>query len=360
LKGKAAASRRTPKAPASEGGRYKELGMAKIIVMGVGPGATSHLTKEVETELLRADKIFFRTGAHPVYEWLREQGKHLVCFDKLYDPVWTNPGDIYEFMVAALFKEAELRGEAVYAVPGSPDVLEETTNLIRVRGANEGVEVRVLPGVSFLDQVLGEIKHNFFVGLQVVLPLTHLQHGLFNSRMALMVCQIEARSNPLDRPRVDLTMESFLKAYPPEHVVTLLWTDGLPDYKTQKEHAAEEFGAGIWRGEILRESVRATGVVKISCLSVQVVGGAEPCFQLGVNIGRRRDFDTVRDAIFFGEATGVDEALGESAFVGGEAEAKIDSGVGGGLNLGENVFAIQRDRRFARAGFDVGAERLAE
>ena len=92
--------------------------MAKIIVMGVGPGATSHLTKEVETELLRADKIFFRTGAHPVYEWLREQGKHLVCFDKLYDPVWTNPGDIYEFMVVALFKEAELRGEAVYAVPG--------------------------------------------------------------------------------------------------------------------------------------------------------------------------------------------------------------------------------------------------
>ena len=48
-----------------------------------------------------------------------------------------------------------------------------------------------------------------------------------------MVCQIEARSNPLDKPRVDLTMEFLLKAYPPEHVVTLLWTEGLPEYKTQ-------------------------------------------------------------------------------------------------------------------------------
>ena len=207
-------------------------------MVGVGPGATSYLTKEVEAELLRADKVFFRTGAHPVYEWLRGQGKHLVCFDKLYDTVWTNPGDIYEFMVSALFKEAELRKEAVYAVPGSPDVLEETTNLIRLRGAKEGVEVKVLPGVSFLDQVLGEIKHNFSVGLQVVLPLTHLQHGLFNTRMALMVCQIEARSNPLDRPRVDLTLQFLLNAYPPEHVVTLLWTDGLPDYKTQSKSMA--------------------------------------------------------------------------------------------------------------------------
>ena len=48
-----------------------------------------------------------------------------------------------------------------------PDVLEDTTNLIRVRGAKEGVEVKVLPGVSFLDQVLAEIKFDFSFGLQV-------------------------------------------------------------------------------------------------------------------------------------------------------------------------------------------------
>ena len=73
-----------------------------------------------------------------------------------------------------------------------PDVLEGATNLIRKRG-----------------------------------------DGLFNERLALMVCQIEARSNPLDKPRVDLTVEFLLKLHPPEHVVTLLWTDGLPEYKTQ-------------------------------------------------------------------------------------------------------------------------------
>jgi tetrapyrrole methylase family protein / MazG family protein len=71
---------------------------------------------------------------------------------------------IYEFIVAALFKEGALCGEAVYAIPESPDVLEETANLIRVRGVKDGVEVKVLPGVSFLDQVLAEIKFDFSMG----------------------------------------------------------------------------------------------------------------------------------------------------------------------------------------------------
>jgi len=70
--------------------------------------------------------------------------------------------------------------------------------------------------------------------------LTHLKHGLFNERLALMVCQLEARSNPLDKPRVDLTKEFLLKAYSPEHAVTLLWTEGWPEYKTQARRMALE------------------------------------------------------------------------------------------------------------------------
>ncbi|MGB2632859.1 MAG: SAM-dependent methyltransferase [Candidatus Acidiferrum sp.] len=113
--------------------------MATITVVGTGPGPTAYLTKEAEAELLSANKVFFRTKAHPVYDWLNGLGKHLHSFDVLYTMRWANPEDIYEFMVAALFKEAELTGAAVYAVPGSADVLEDTTNLIRIKGRKEGV-----------------------------------------------------------------------------------------------------------------------------------------------------------------------------------------------------------------------------
>lgn len=57
-----------------------------------------------------------------------------------------------------LFKEAALRAEPVYAVPGSPEVLEDTTKSDSRAGTKKAVEVKVLPGVSFLDQVLAEIK----------------------------------------------------------------------------------------------------------------------------------------------------------------------------------------------------------
>jgi uncharacterized protein YabN with tetrapyrrole methylase and pyrophosphatase domain len=98
--------------------------MARITVVGVRPGPTSCLTKQVESEPLRAEKVFFRTGAHPAYEWLFVARQ---CTPFL----------------------------------GAPNVLEATTNLIRVRGAKEGVEVKVLPGVSFLDQVPAEINFDF-------------------------------------------------------------------------------------------------------------------------------------------------------------------------------------------------------
>jgi hypothetical protein len=111
------------------------------------------------------------------------------------------------------------------------------TNLIRRRGATEGVEAKVLPGVSFLYQVLAEIALAFHWDCRCA-RLTHLQDGLFNERLALMLCHIEVRSNPQDKPRVDLTVEFLLEAYRPERVVTLLWTNGLPEYKTQAKSMA--------------------------------------------------------------------------------------------------------------------------
>lgn len=223
--------------------------MAAITIIGIGPGPVRYLTKEAEQELLGAEKIFFRTGAHPVHEWLQNLGKQIVCFDQLYAFAWTRSGQIYEFMVSALFKEAELKGKAIYAVPGSPGLLEETTRLLRRRGAEETVEIRFIHGLSFLEPALAEANLDFSMGLQMALPLAHVQHGRYRKDIPLMVCQIEAKSLPLDAPRVDLTMKWLLEHYPADHRVTLIWTDGLPSYETQSKiialkDLAREYGDG--------------------------------------------------------------------------------------------------------------------
>ena len=93
---------------------------------------------------------------------------------------------------------------------------------------------------------------------------------------------------------------------------------------------------------------------------VEVIGSAKPFFEVGIDLVGSGEFDAMGDAIFFGEAAGVDEALGEFAFVGGETETEVDARVGGGFDLREDVIAVERNHGFAGTSFDIGREGFAE
>jgi tetrapyrrole methylase family protein / MazG family protein len=245
-------------------GTQSKGSLTVIIVIGLGPGPISLLTKEAEKELLHADKIFFRTCAHPVYDWLRGLEKQLICFDDLYAAKWTEAAELYQFMTDALLKEVRLRGKAVFALPGSPVFLESTTRFLQQRSAAEKIEFRVVHGLSFLELALAEADFDV-AGLQILLPLAHLQGGRYRADSPLMVCQIEARSQPLDKPRVDLTMKWLLRKYPPDHAVTLIWTDGPPEYTTQSrtiplKNLAGEYAEGKYYASVYVPPLgRATG-----------------------------------------------------------------------------------------------------
>ena len=209
--------------------------MASITVVGLGPGPLALMTKEAEQHLLAADKVFFRTSAYPAYDWLEGLGKQLVSFDGLYSLAWSRSDEMYDFMVAALLKEASIRPSVTYALPGSPSVLEDTTRKLRRRTRDAGIDFRIVEGLSFFELALAAVDFDFSQGLQVVLPRTHLEPGLFDPRLAMLVGQVDARFHPADPPRIDLTVDWLLAAYPPDHPVTLIWTSGLPDYETRHE-----------------------------------------------------------------------------------------------------------------------------
>ena len=166
----------------------------------------------------------FRTGLYPAFHWLRELGKQVICFDVLYTLPWSDPREKYKFMAEVLLKEAAIRGHAIYAVPGSPFVFEHTVRLLRQQSATARVEIRMIHGMSFLEPALSVISPPDDPGLQIVLDY-HLQSGRFSTHLPLLVCQIEP-SNGYS------VMEWLLRAYPPTHAVTLIWTEGLPAYQT--------------------------------------------------------------------------------------------------------------------------------
>jgi tetrapyrrole methylase family protein/MazG family protein len=123
---------------------------ARIVVVGLGPGGLDHVTVETGAAITRIPVRFLRTGRHPSASLVGDA----TTFDQLYETSDTFD-DVYLRIADALITSARAQGEILYAVPGSPLVLERTVRYLRERcgaaGADGDVELEILPALSFLD-----------------------------------------------------------------------------------------------------------------------------------------------------------------------------------------------------------------
>lgn len=119
--------------------------MAKIVIVGLGPGDDSLVTVATLAVIDRVTVRFLRTAQHP--------SAHLVpnatTFDHVYDGA-PSFDDVYATIATELITAAQQHGEVLYAVPGSPLVLERTVAHLR---AQDDVEIELHAAVSFLDDV---------------------------------------------------------------------------------------------------------------------------------------------------------------------------------------------------------------
>ncbi len=115
----------------------------RVTIVGLGPGGAGLVTEETTAAIDRIRPRFVRTTRHPT--------AHLVPdatdFDAVYERADTFE-TVYAEIADAVARAAGEYGEVLYAVPGSPLVLERTVRLLRLR---DDVVVDVLPAVSFLD-----------------------------------------------------------------------------------------------------------------------------------------------------------------------------------------------------------------
>jgi tetrapyrrole methylase family protein/MazG family protein len=115
----------------------------RVVVVGLGPGGTDHVTRETLATVERIPHRYLRTAVHP--------SAHLVpdaeSFDDLYEAA-DRFEDVYAEIVERLITAATEHGEVLYAVPGSPLVLERSVRTLR---DDDRVEVVLVPAMSFLD-----------------------------------------------------------------------------------------------------------------------------------------------------------------------------------------------------------------
>jgi tetrapyrrole methylase family protein/MazG family protein len=120
----------------------------RIVVVGLGPAGPDLVTAGTRAAIESIGVRFVRTTRHPAVPVVGEA----TALDHLYDDADTFD-EVYHRIATMLLAAAAEHGEVLYAVPGSPRVLERSVDHI-VRAAAEplsGVEVEVLPALSFLD-----------------------------------------------------------------------------------------------------------------------------------------------------------------------------------------------------------------
>lgn len=117
----------------------------RVTVVGLGPGGSGHVTGEVLDAIAAHEHRYLRTARHPSADLVADAAS----FDGVYEAADTF-ADVYAEITERLVAAAVEHGQILYAVPGSPLVLERTVRQLR---ADERVECHVLPALSFLDVV---------------------------------------------------------------------------------------------------------------------------------------------------------------------------------------------------------------
>lgn len=114
----------------------------KVTVCGLGPGGVGDVTAATQ-ELLDQSHVFLRTTQHPTADLAPDA----TSFDRLYDQ-GASLDEVYRKIADKLVAEASRVGAVVYAVPGSPLVLERSVRHLR---SDPRIDVDLMPALSFLD-----------------------------------------------------------------------------------------------------------------------------------------------------------------------------------------------------------------
>jgi tetrapyrrole methylase family protein/MazG family protein len=187
-----------------------------ITIVGLGPGEGKLLTREATEILEGAGEVYLRTLRHPAVSSLSSE-LTLHSFDDVYESE-QDFAAVYDTIALQIVELGKRPQAVVYAVPGHPLVGEETVHRILTLAEDQGLDVTVIPGLSFIDAALVPLGLDPLAGLQVVdaaLLATRL-HPSLDPDLPALIGQLYSRRVAAE---VKLTL---LNLYPAEHEVTLL------------------------------------------------------------------------------------------------------------------------------------------
>jgi tetrapyrrole methylase family protein/MazG family protein len=191
-----------------------------IVILGLGPGEDRHLTREAWEWLSQIDRLYLRTRHHPLVTSL-PKSLEIVSFDYLYETRDTFEA-VYEAIVEEVLQMGRQPQGVTYAVPGHPFVAEATAPEIVRRAAQQGIAVRIIEGMSFLEPVFSALQMDPFPRLALLdaLEIGRLHTPGYAPDMPALITQIY---NQMTASAVKLALNAV---YPDEFRVRLVHAAG--------------------------------------------------------------------------------------------------------------------------------------
>lgn len=202
-----------------------------VHVVGLGPAGLELVTRQALILLESGLPLLLRTARHPAAEELAGRGVAFEALDRFYER-GESCRSVYVEMASYLAEKALAAGELIYAVPGNPQVAEETVSLLLRRG---DLEVRVYPALSFLDVLFTALGRDPVEGLQVLDASEVAQGGTsrLEPRLSLVIMQVDSRLLASDLKL------SLLEIYPPGHPVWVCSSLGSSEQSVKAVELAE-------------------------------------------------------------------------------------------------------------------------
>ena len=97
------------------------------------------------------------------------------------------------------------------------------------------IQLRTILGISFVDLIYSHLSIDPSQGIQILSPSLGLGNSAsLNTNLATIVAQFGQSHSPTgEETNVSIVASRLKKWYPGSHKVSIIWTDGIPNYKTQ-------------------------------------------------------------------------------------------------------------------------------
>lgn len=160
--------------------------MAKIKIIGLGPGDYSLISHGALEALRSDDKIYLRTEKHPIVKDLQKEIKY-TSLDYFYNE-GDNFDDVY-YNISKFIVDKSKSENIIYAVPGHPRVAEKTVSIIEELAQKEGIEVETIASMSFVDAMFNYLKIDPAEGFKLV-DAFEIENAYIDTKTSMIITQV--------------------------------------------------------------------------------------------------------------------------------------------------------------------------